>query len=240
MTVTKLSFADKMLPIQPEYRKDFSGNETAHLAALFDAMVRSSGLCDPEEEFELETTPKFTIAEMGSAPMVLRLLQLLVRLIRAHRVLEIGTFIGVSGLYMAKALPEDGRLTTIEKYEHFAEIAKRNFERNGVATRAHVIVGDAFEVIDRFDREGESFDLIFLDGNKERYADYFLRLTPRLRPGGLFVTDDVFFHGDALNREPQTEKGRGVRRFLDAMAERTDFTKLLIPIANGVFLAQKL
>ena len=239
MNDTELTFADKFLPVQQEFRKDFDGNDEALLRGLFELVERCSGLRDPEEELEIENTPKFTIPQMGSSPMMLRLLQFLVRLSGAKRVLEIGAFIGVSGMYMAKALPAGGKLTSIEKFDHFAEIARRNHRRNGLGDRIEVIVGDAFEVLKTMGEDGQQFDMVFLDGNKEKYADYFEALDPFLAPGGLFVTDDVFFHGDAVNASPHSEKGEGARRFLDLMAERADYERLLLPLTNGLFLARK-
>lgn len=239
MSDKKLTYADKFLPTQPEFRSGFEGSDGAHIQALFDAVMRTSDLALPDQEFDIEETPMFTIQEMGSSPMQLRLLQLLIRLGGARRVLEIGTFVGISALYMAKALPEGGRLTAVEKFDHFAEIAQRNFDANGVADRITLINADAFEFLREKEQELSAFDFVFLDGNKERYPDYFAAIDPHLAPGGLFVADDVFFHGDALNEIPASEKGAGVKRFLDVMEKRDDYFKLLLPVANGVFVAQK-
>ncbi len=239
MSDNKLTYADKFLPTQPEFRSGFDGSDRAHIQALFDAVMRTSGLAPPDQEFDIEGTPMFTIQEMGSSPMVLRLLQLLIRLSGARRVLEIGAFVGISALYMAKALPVNGRLTAVEKFDHFAEIAQRNFDANGVADKITLINADAFEFLRERGETPPAFDFVFLDGNKERYADYFAAIDPHLAPGGLFVADDAFFHGDALNETPASEKGAGVRRFLDVMEKRDDYFKLLLPVANGVFVARK-
>lgn len=235
MSDTSVRLFDKFMPDQPRNNEHYAGAPGDYHAALFDTLLRASGIAAPAEEFSLEASSRFSQEEMGSNPISLRLLELLVRLVRAERVLEIGTFIGVSGMYMARALPASGRLVTIEKFPEFAEIARRNFRANGFEERVELRVGDAHELIRELDPR-LPFDLVFIDGNKERYADYFESLEPLLRPGGLFVVDDVLFHGDALNSVPQTEKGRGVREFLDRAARAKDYLRLTLPIANGIML----
>lgn len=232
-----LTFQDKLLPVQPEFRRAFTGTDEEHVRAMYEMIVRCCGLRDPEIEFTLETAPLHPIADLGSSPATLRLLQLLAAISGARRVLEIGTFIGVSAMSIAQALPADGTVTTVEKFDQFASIARRNFAANGLDGRISLIVGDAFAVLATLDKS--AFDMIFLDGNKERYAEYFTALDPHLRSGGLFVTDDVFFHGDALNSVPTGEKGMGTRQFLELMAGRDDYLRLVLPMSNGIFVARK-
>lgn len=232
------AFHDKMLPDQPLHADQFTGTRDEYFRALFATVIGISGIKTPYEEFDLATTDKFTVEEMGSNPIALRFLQLLIRLSRARRVLEIGAFIGVSAMYMAKALPPGGEVVTIEKFDHFAEICRQNFQRNGLADRITLLQGDAHTVIDGLPRD-KPFDVIFIDGNKERYADYMRRLEPLLAPGGLMIVDDALFHGDVLNARPQTEKGQGVRDSLDLAAEWTGYFRVLLPVANGMLLLMK-
>ena len=147
---------------------------------------------------------------MASNPVQLRFLDLIVRLLQPKRIIEIGAFIGLSAMTMARAMPAGGKLTTIEKFDHFADICRRNFATNGLADRITVVQGDAFEALDKVPK-GELFDLAFIDGNKERYADYFEMLEPRVRSGGLILVDDVFFHGDVLNAQAHDREGRGLQ-----------------------------
>jgi predicted O-methyltransferase YrrM len=158
--------------------------------------------------------------------------------LRPPRVLEIGSFVGLSAMTLARAVGEQGHVTTIEKFPHFAAIARRNFQANALADRIDLLEGDACDVIASLPAE-RSFDLIFIDGNKERYADYFLALEPRLSPRGLFVVDDVLFHGDALNPVCRTDKGRGTRAMLEQAARAKNYLRLLLPIGNGILLLLK-
>jgi predicted O-methyltransferase YrrM len=154
-------------------------------------------------------------------------------------VLEIGSFVGVSAMYFAKALPAGGEVVTIEKFEEFAAIAKRNFAANGLSERIRLLQGDAFDVIDRLPRD-KPFDMIFIDGNKEKYLDYFLKTEPLLSPRGLVLVDDCFFHGDALNPVPTNEKGRGTRAFLEHAAGRKDYQRIAMPLSNGIMVMRRI
>ena len=231
-----LRFCDKLLPNQAEYSRDYRDGD--HAAALYDSICRSSGIRDPHEDFRVEDSEKFTQAEMGSNPVSLRFLQMLIAMAGAKRVLEIGTFVGVSAMYFAKALPIGGEVVTIEKFDHFAAIARRNFAANGLADRIKLLEGDAFEVIAKLPRS-EPFDMVFIDGNKERYLDYFQMTEPFLSPRGMMIIDDCFFHGDALNAQPTNDKGRGTRAFLDYAATRDDYERIAMPLSNGIMIMRR-
>jgi predicted O-methyltransferase YrrM len=105
------------------------------------------------------------------------------RLAGVRRVLEIGAFIGLLTMYFAQAAPADGEVVSIEKFDKFAKIARRNFELNGLASKIKLFDGDAFEVIVRLPRD-QMFDLVFIDGNKERYKDYVIKTESLLAKNG--------------------------------------------------------
>lgn len=228
---------DKILPDQPFNRELFDEESVQFYQVLYRTIGEVSGFRSPAEEFDLELTDKFTIEEMASSPVSLAFLQLLIGLSGAHSVLEIGAFIGVSAMSMARALPQDGRLVTVEKFDHFAAIARRNFARNQLDRKITLLEGDAFEVVPTL--RDQRFDFVFIDGNKERYADYFELVQPLVGVGGLIVVDDAIFHGDALNGRPRTEKGQGVRRMLDVAAKAANYRRVLVPISNGVLLMHR-
>lgn len=226
-------FWQRFLPHQYEFPADFAPGAEAYHRTLFELVERVSGLSHPAAEFRLTPSPLFTQEQMGSNPVSLALLDLLIRAAGVRRVLEIGTFIGVSAMVFARAMPADGRVVTVEKFDQFAAVARRNFADNGLADRIILLEGDALSDIEAVRAEGP-YDFIFLDGNKERYLALFQGLVPSLSLRGVFVVDDCFFGGDALRPDPETEKGRGVRELLDHIAGRTDFRRLLLPIGNGI------
>jgi predicted O-methyltransferase YrrM len=128
-------------------------------------------------------------AEVGA------LLQVLARAAGARRILEIGTAIGYSGIWLARALPPGGMLLTMEMNGDRAREARANFERAGVADRTSVIVGDAQRMLAKV---AGPFDLIFQDGDKVQYEPMLDRLVQLLRPGGLLVTDNVLWDGEVV------------------------------------------
>jgi caffeoyl-CoA O-methyltransferase len=233
MSEKKVGFADKLLPDQHEHSYYYTGRDFER--SLYETICRASGIASPHQEFALDYTDKFTVEEMASNPVSLRFLQFVVKISGAKRVLEIGAFIGVSAMYFAKALPEDGEVVTIEKFEHFAAIARRNFEKNGLAKKIRLIEGDAFEAIAGLP-QNERFDVVFIDGNKERYKQYMEMTMPLLSPKGVIMVDDVFFHGDALNTPPTTEKGKGVKAALDYSGALDDWLRIALPLANGILM----
>ena len=137
-------------------------------------------------------------------------LHLLARAIGARRILEIGTLGGFSGIWMARALPPDGRLITLEISPKHAEVARRNFARAGVADRAEVRVGPALETLPTL---SGPFDLIFIDADKPGYPDYFPLAVKLSRPGTLIVADNVVRKGAVADAASTDDMVKGIQRF---------------------------
>lgn len=231
--MSSVQFSDHLLPNQTDLIRYFRGTDYA--ASLYDTICWASGIESPHNELTLELSDRWSVEQMASNPVNLRFLQFLVRIAGVRRVLEVGTFVGVSTIYFARALPDEGEVVSIEKCEEFAALARRNFTANGVADRIRLLEGDAYEVMQSIPAD-PPFDLVFIDGNKERYKDYFIIAERLLAPNGLVIVDDCFFHGDAINPAPLNEKGKGVREFLDYAARRDDYLRIALPLANGVML----
>ncbi len=125
-----------------------------------------------------------------------RLLQLLVRLVGAKRILEFGTLGGYSAILMARALPADGRLITLEAKPEYAEVARQSIERAGVGNRIEIRVGTALEALPALEEDGAGpFDLVFIDADKVNTPNYFDWALDRTRAGGLIVADNVVRDG---------------------------------------------
>ena len=144
-----------------------------------------------------------------------KLLHLLARVAGARRILELGTLAGYSTIWLARALPEGGRLVTLEADAGYAVIARDNLARAGVAERVEVIVGPALETLPRLGRE--PFDLIFLDADKRPNPDYLEWALGLSRPGTLIVADNVV-RGGAVIDGGDDPSVRGVRRFAELVA----------------------
>lgn len=226
-----MCYSDRLFPIQDFFSNQYSGNEPIEKVML-STIRHVIGV----QQFNLVQDEEISIEKMSVSPTQRSLLQFLIQASRSKTILEIGTFIGVSALYMAAVLPSGGRVITIEKFDRFADIAEKNFKQNGLSDKISLIRGDAIEQL-----EGLSFsiDFVFIDGDKERYLDYFKKVDLLLSPGGIVVVDDVFFHGDVLNNYPSSKKGRGVKKLLEHMATDHNYTRSLLPIDNGLLLLRK-
>ena len=148
-----------------------------------------------------------------------KLLHLLALGMGARRILEVGTLGGYSTIWLARALPRDGHLVTLELDPHHAEIARANLSRAGVAHKVEVRVGPATGTLDAMISGGEApFDFIFVDADKEGYSDY-LRAAMRLsRPGTMIVFDNVVREGGILDPEHPDPRVQGTRALFEAMA----------------------
>jgi predicted O-methyltransferase YrrM len=173
-----------------------------------------------------------TAAELPAidvAPNQGKLLYLLAKMRGARRILEIGTLGGYSTIWLARALPADGMLLTLEVDAKHAEVARANVHRAGFSTKVEVRLGPAAESLARLQREGaEPFDFIFIDADKDSYPGYLEGSMLLSRAGTVIVGDNVIREGEVGNAETTDPRVRGVRRFIDMMGAdvRLDATAL--------------
>ncbi len=189
-----------------------------YIASLFSP--QDAPLAETLAEMEREGVPGINVSGTEG-----KLLQVLALMAGAKRILEVGTLGGYSGIHLARALPDDGRLVTLELDPHHAEVARRNFERAGVAPKVEIIVGPASETLRQMAVAGEpQFDLIFIDADKGGYLEYLRQSLPLLREGGLLLADNTL--PDAV----LTQEDSGTKRYNAAVAQCPDLTTIVIPI----------
>jgi predicted O-methyltransferase YrrM len=187
------------------------------------------------------------IAEKGAArdlPLVDAevgaLLRVLALSIGASKILEIGTAVGYSGIWLAGALPPGGLLMTMEMDPERAREARENFARAGLADRVSVIVGDAERMIAKV---AGPFDLIFQDGAKHLYAPLLDRIVALLRPGGLLVTDNVLWDGKVVpgfvNPSPQDADTQAIAEYNTRVAAHPQLMTATVPLRDGVSISVK-
>ncbi len=164
-------------------------------------------------------------------------LHILAKAVDARRVLELGTAIGYSGTWWARALPGDGELITVEADPETAKIAEANLARTGVRDRVTILVGPAEEVLE--DLEGP-FDLIFVDINKEGYPKVLEGCIRRLRVGGLLVTDNVLWHGAVADPKDRSKDTAAIRAYNARLAKDPRMLAAILPLRDGVSVALKL
>jgi predicted O-methyltransferase YrrM len=170
-------------------------------------------------------------------PLAGRLLYAIAKLHRAKRILEAGTAIGYSTIWLARATAEwGGRITTIEGDPARAEEARRNLKEAEVAERAEVVVGEALEVLDGL--EGP-FDLCFLDIDKASYLPFTKQVLPKLEPGGVLLADNVLWHGDVARADAQDETTQAIREFNLWVMTHPQLETVIIPLRDGLSLSIK-
>ena len=184
---------------------------------------------DPALEDALRANVEAGLPSIDVAPNQGKLLHLLARIQGAKRILEIGTLGGYSTIWLARALPSDGTLVTLEAEAKHAEVARDNIARAGLSSLVEVRLGPAMESLAQLDREGASpFDFIFIDADKPNnpgYLEWALRLS---RPGTVIVVDNVIRNGAIINAEDPDPAIQGTRRFFAMFAgdPRLDATAL--------------
>lgn len=149
-----------------------------------------------------------------------KLLQLLVRLVGARKILEFGTLGGYSAILMARALPDDGRLISLEANPHYAEVAKRSIEAAGVGEKVDVRIGAALEALPALEQDSVGpFDLVFIDADKVNTPNYFAWALERMRPGGLIVADNVVRGGTLADAAGADEAAQAQRRLHEMLRD---------------------
>lgn len=170
------------------------------------------------------------------------LLKVLILNQRPKRILEVGTAIGFSAIYMSQYLPEDGKIDTIEKYEPRINVAKKNFERTGLTDRIRLLEGDAAEILKDLDG---SYDMIFMDAAKGQYIHFLPDVLRLLAPGAMLISDNVMQDGDILESRYAVEKRNRtihtrMRDYIYMLTHHDQLETVVIPLGDGVALSTKL
>ena len=199
----------------PELRAFVDGLHAAHDAAL-------------ERAFAAPQAHGLPAIQVSAAEG--KLLGVLLRMVGARRVVEVGTLAGYSAIRMARALPEGGVLHTVELDPRHAQVAQDNFVAAGVADRITLHLGSGREVLPRLSPLGP-FDAVFLDADKEGYPDYVAWAAANLRPGGLLLADNSYFFGQLMADHPSAA---AMRRFHELAAR--DFDSVCAPTPDGLVI----
>lgn len=185
-----------------------------------------------------ETNLKMINPRMASGHIQGRLLKMLVSMIRPQSVLEVGTFTGYATLCIAQGLPPEGVVHTIEIDDELEDFIKKGIDRSPLRERIRLHIGDALEVVPRL---GLVFDMIFLDGEKRQYPDYYTAFLDYLKPGGYMIADNTMWDGHvtdgSYDDDPQTA---AVKRFNDMAAADDRVEVAMVPIRDGLSIIRKI
>jgi len=200
-------------------------------------------LREPEvmRELRAETARLGEIARMQIAPEQGQLMGLLLELIGARLVIEIGTFTGYSALAMARTLPDDGRLIACDVSEEWTRIARRYWLAAGVAGKIDLRLGPGLATLEALEAEGLGgrVDAAFVDADKAGYDLYYERLLRLLRPGGLIMIDNAYWGARAEDPQGRTPETEAVRALNAKLRDDERVTLALVPVAGGLTLARK-
>ncbi len=208
--------------------------------ALYDYMLDISLREHPVLQKLREETSTMQLALMQVAPEQAQFMQLLIRILRAKNVLELGTFTGYSALAMALALPDDGRLITCDINTEWTDKAHPYWREAGQDKKIELRLGRANDTLDNLllDGHAHSFDFIFIDADKTGYLNYYEKALELVSPRGLIAIDNVFWDGEVINTENTGAQTREIRKLnaLIKQDERVDTS--LLAIADGLFLVR--
>lgn len=179
--------------------------------------------------------------EMGRSSMQVSpdqavLMRFILRAVGARRVLEIGTFLGLSAVVIADAIGPDGRVICLDRSAEWTDHARRLWQDAGVADRIELRLGDAHDTIDNV---SETFDAVFIDADKTGYLDYLEKVTPRLRSGGLLMVDNTLWYGRVVDEGDTSDDTEALRRFNRALARDERYEVAMVAVADGLTLARK-
>jgi len=174
------------------------------------------------------------IPSIWIAPEQASFMQILLRLSRAHEVVEVGTLAGYSAIAMARALPPDGRVHTIELEAKHADFAERWIARSDVAGRIEVHRGSGMDVLPTF--APDSADAAFLDADKASYPRYLAECLRIVRRGGLIMVDNAFAFGELFDETPRDREVAAMRAFNDHMAGERSLQSVIVPLGDGLWV----
>ena len=213
-----MSYFEELHPEMDRYLEDTASNEPEILKRL-----------------RKETFQKTTQPHMISGYLQGRLLSLISKMISPEKILEIGTFTGYAALCLAEGLQKEGKLITLDVNEDLAYLPKKYFSESEFSSQIDFKLQNAKEFLRT---STETFDLIFIDADKENYAEYLQLVKPRMKSGSVLMIDNVLWYGKVLDEKgnKQTEQIKLVNKLV---AEDADFENVILPLRDGIHLARK-
>lgn len=199
--------------------------------------------------FELTTVQKEIISYNNSLGDIKRMqisisqchfLHLIIKISNIKKILEIGTFTGLSGLTMSLSLPSDGELITLDKNEERNKIASSFFKKAKQENKIKTIIGLALESISNLKKKEQKFDLVFIDADKENYKKYYNQSLDLIDKNGLIIVDNVLWHGEVADVKKQDKLTTAIREFNTYVNRDKRTENLIIPVGDGLTVCRKL
>ena len=196
---------------------------------------------DPEDpllaELNRETNLKVLRPRMLSGHLQGKILEMISKMIQPQKILEIGTYTGYSAICLAKGLKNSGALHTIELNDELEQFIRKYFKKAGLENQINLHIGNALEMIPKIN---ESFDLVFIDGDKREYLKYYQSVFEYVYPGGFILADNVLWSGKVIKQElPDDEYTKGIIEFNEWIKNDHRVEKVILPLRDGLTLIRK-
>jgi predicted O-methyltransferase YrrM len=197
-------------------------------------------LSEPTDDL-LKEIEDFTLnhhehSNMLSGPLQGKLLEMLSKIIKPHRILEVGTFVGYSALCLAKGLQPGGELHTLELRDEDADRAQNYFTKSSQADQIILHRGNALDIIPSLNEE---WDLAFIDADKVNYTNYYDLIVPRMKKGGVILADNVLFHGEVLSENIKGKNAIAINAFNEHVAKDERVQHVMITLRDGLMMIIK-
>ena len=167
-------------------------------------------------------------------------LHLIIKISNIKKILEIGTFTGLSALSMSLAMPNDGKLITLDKNEETNKVANEFFKRAKQEKKIEIIKNKALDNLNAFKKKNYKFDLVFIDADKENYINYYDISLDLINSNGLIVIDNVLWHGEVIDKEKIDNLTESIRKFNIYIKNDKRIENLIIPVGDGLSVCRKL
>ena len=188
------------------------------------------------EDLYRQTHIRYVNPNMATGHLQGKFLEFISWMIRPENILEIGTFTGYSAICLARGMKKGGKLITIELNDELTDFARSYFCRAGVESKIIQLTGRAQDIVPSLD---QIFDLVYIDGDKREYSEYYKLVIDKLKPGGFILADNVIWGGKALEEDTTDPQTGGIIAFNEMIKKDSTIEKVIIPLRDGLMMIRK-
>jgi caffeoyl-CoA O-methyltransferase len=189
------------------------------------------------EDLYRQTHLRYVNPNMACGHLQGKFLEMISRMVNPSYILEIGTFTGYSSICLVKGLRSDGMLITVEANDELAGFSRSYFTKAGIASKIKNITGRLQDVVAAIKEE---FDLVYIDGDKREYIEYYRLIIDKVRPGGFIIADNVLWGGKVLEKDAKDQQTKGIIGFNDMISKQKNIENIILPLRDGIMLIRKI